>query len=112
MVKLLVRGRFEGIDLTPLRVHARHYMFYGAILACGIHRLENVQDSPAILRVEHVLQFGQLAHTSGERFLGSRLVFGPEVERVFRIDVLETEVASVRYLEGLCKIPSPLDEIV
>ncbi len=59
MVEILGRGRFEGGDLAALRVDAGHDMLDGAILARGVHRLENQEHRPFVLRVELVLQFAE-----------------------------------------------------
>ena len=62
-----------------------------AVLAGRVHRLEDQQHRPAVLRVEHVLQLGERLDALLQRLLGARLVLGAEVERVAGVDVLEAE---------------------
>src|SRR4030095_14513143 len=91
VVELFVRRRFEGIDLAALRGDAGHEVVDPAVLAGGGHPLEDQQNRPAVLRVEHVLKLPEQRDTHGERFLGTRLILRREIERVAGIDVLKTE---------------------
>ena len=59
MVQFLRRRCFEGMNLDALRIDARHDVFDDAVLAGRIHRLDDHQHRPAILRVEHLLPLGQ-----------------------------------------------------
>jgi len=54
-VELLARRGLEGEDLASLRVDARHDVLDRAVLAGGIHRLEDEEHGPAVLGVELVL---------------------------------------------------------
>ena len=60
VVEFLGRRRFEGEHLAALRIHAGHDVLDGAVLAGGIHGLEDQQQRPAVLGIEFVLQLGQL----------------------------------------------------
>jgi hypothetical protein len=55
MIELLVGRLLEGVHLAALGVHAGHHVLDRAVLARGIHGLEDEEHGPAILRVEHVL---------------------------------------------------------
>ena len=73
VVELLGRGLLEAEDLAALRVDARHHVLDRAVLAGGVHRLEDQQDRPGIRGVEPVLGLGQLGDVLGERLLGDPL---------------------------------------
>ena len=49
-------------------------MLDDAVLAGGIHRLENREHRPAVLRVKHVLQVGELLDAVLQHLLGLALV--------------------------------------
>ena len=55
VVEILGGGRLEGDDLAALRVDAGHDVLDGAVLAGGVHGLEDEQHRPLVLRVELVL---------------------------------------------------------
>ena len=59
VVEILAGRRLEGVDLAALRVDAGHDVLDRAVLAGRVHRLEDQQHRPAVLRVEHVLQLGE-----------------------------------------------------
>ena len=46
VVELLGGGMLEAIDLAALGVHARHDVLDRAVLAGGVHGLEDQQDRP------------------------------------------------------------------
>src|SRR5215475_814000 len=64
VVQVFAGGGLEGIDLAALRIDARHDMLDHTVLSGRVHRLKNKQHSPAILCVEHVLQFGKQLDTA------------------------------------------------
>ena len=70
----------------PVRVHARHHVLDRAVLARGVHRLEDQQQRPAILRVEHLLQLAQALDVLRERRPGLLLF---ESEGVLRVDAAQ-----------------------
>src|SRR4030095_3466998 len=74
MVEIFTGGPLKGKDLASLRVDPGHDMLDGAILAGSVHRLEDEQYCPLVLRVEHVLQIGQRLDAGSQRLLGARLV--------------------------------------
>jgi hypothetical protein len=84
-------------------------MLDGAVLAGGIHRLEDQQHRPAVLGVQALLQLREHLHAEREQLLGPRLGLGREVARVIRIDVLEAELLAVGQAIGRGKHPRPLD---
>ena len=49
VVELFVGRRLEGEDLAALRVDAGHDVLDGAVLAGGVHGLEDQQHGPAIV---------------------------------------------------------------
>ena len=55
VVEVLRRGLLEREHLAALRIHARHHVLDRAVLAGGVHRLEDEQQRPAVLGVEHLL---------------------------------------------------------
>ena len=55
VVQLLRRGRLEREYLAALRVDPGHDVLDGAVLARSVHRLEDEQQSPLVLRIEFVL---------------------------------------------------------
>ena len=87
-------------------------MLDGAVLACRIHGLEDEQHRPAVLRIEHVLQYGERFDAGAERFLGGWLVFLLEPAGVAGIKVLEPESIAVLDAIGLGELPRRLDDFV
>ena len=111
VVEVLAARRLEREDLAALRVHARHHVLDRAVLAGRVHRLEDQQHRPAVLRVELVLEFREHIDAQRERFLRLRLRFVAETERVARIDLLEPEFAAVGDSEGLCEGSRAFDQL-
>ena len=81
--------RLERVDLAALRVDPRHDVLDRAVLAGGVHRLEDQQQRPAILGVELVLQLGQQLDAGLQELLGVILL--GHLVGVTGIDVLERE---------------------
>ena len=71
--------RLEAGHLHALRVHARHHVLDGAVLAGGVHRLEHAQHRPFVLRVEPLLQCGEPMHVAGDD--QARLRLGQQMAR-------------------------------
>ena len=67
-------GALNGMDLAALRIDARHHVLDGAVLAGRVHRLENDQHRPAVLRVEPLLQLGEPLDAVRQHRLGLVLV--------------------------------------
>ena len=60
-------GRFlEAEDLTPLRIHPGHDMLDGAVLAGGVHRLQNDQHRIDIIGVEELLRLREVRNVLGQ----------------------------------------------
>ena len=78
VIKILGRRRLEGVDLTALRIDPRHDVLDGAVFAGRVHSLKDKKNRPFVLRVKHVLQFGEGSNADLESFLGPRLVLGNE----------------------------------
>jgi hypothetical protein len=86
-------------------------MLDGAILAGGIHGLEDEQHGPAVLRVKDVLQFGERLDTVFQSFLGAGLVFRREIARISRIDILETKLFAVSNAIRFGNLPGDFDDL-
>ena len=91
VIKIFQGGLLERVHLAPLRVHPRHDVADGAILAGGVHRLEQQQQGVAVLGVELVLLLGQPLDPLLQQFPGHRLLVGPKASRVARVDVLQAK---------------------
>jgi len=63
MVELFGRGRLERNHVAAGRIDAGEHRANGAVLARGVHGLENQQQRIAIVRIEHLLQLGDLGNT-------------------------------------------------
>jgi hypothetical protein len=46
--------------LTALRIHARHHMLDGAVLAGGVHGLKDRQQAMAVVDVEQTLHLRKI----------------------------------------------------
>jgi hypothetical protein len=110
VIEIFAGGRLERVNLTPLRINARHHMLDRAVFTRRIHRLENEQHRPAVLGIQHVLHLCEDLHSHGERFLGPRLVFGRKFERVAGVDVLQAKPV-IGHAEGLGKLSRLLDQV-
>ena len=104
VVELLRRGRLEGIHLASLRIHAGHDVFDRSVLAGGVHRLKDQQQTPTVLRVQLLLQPGETRDSSLEPALGLAPRF--DRPRVVRVDVFQPECASVPHS---IRLGEPLD---
>ena len=111
VVELLRRGRLERVHLAALRIDAGHHVLDRAVLAGGVHRLEDQQDRPAVLGVQALLQLREHLGPLGERLLGLRLVLGGQLARVVGVDVLQAELLAVGEAIGRGKRPAPLDPL-
>src|ERR1041385_3178572 len=74
VIELFGARRLERIDVAALRIDAGHHMLDGAILAGGIHCLEDDQERPAILRVEPLLQLGEALDVTRKQLARALLV--------------------------------------
>ena len=94
VIELFGRRRLERVDLAALRIDAAHDVLDGAVLAGGVHRLEDQQHRPAVLRVEPLLELGHPLAALLQHLVGDRLE--PLAPRVRRVDVLQAEPRAVR----------------
>jgi len=78
VVELLPGRPLEGPHVDTLRIDSRHDVLDRAVLAGGVHGLEDQQDGPAVLRVETLLQLGQSLDAACEQLGG--LVFELRLE--------------------------------
>ena len=96
MVELLLRGRLERGHVAALRVDTREDVLDRAVLPRRIHRLEDQEQRPPILRVELVLQVRELLDAFLQIVLRAVLVVLREPERVVRVDPREREASAAR----------------
>ena len=108
VVEVLGRWRLERHHLAALRIDAGHHMLDGAILASGVHRLEDEEHGPAVLRVEPVLQLGQGLHTALQALLGTWLVLRLQPCGIIGVDVLETKFVALGDAIGLRELAASL----
>ena len=93
VIQFLHRRSLEGIHLAALRIYPRHHVLDDAIFAGRVHGLKNEQHAPTVLGVELVLQIGHRSDAVGQKLL--RVFLGMYFPSVFRIEILQTELASV-----------------
>ena len=110
MVQIFGRRHLKRKDLAPLRVDPGHDVLDGAVLAGGIHRLEDEQQRPLALGVKLVLKFRQRLDALGQRFFGFgfALVFVPD--RVGGIEILQVKFFAVINPEGFGERPGFFDD--
>jgi hypothetical protein len=85
--KLFARRLLEWEYLAALRIDARHDVLDRAVLAGCVHRLENEQQRPGVLGVEHALLF--------------REPLGPTLEEFGRLALVELQAAGIARVEIL-----------
>ena len=102
MIEFFGRGRFEGKHLAALRVDSRHDVLDHAVFSSSVHGLKDQQERPAILRVQFVLQFGELLDALFQKLVGFFL--GLHAGSVCRIVILEAEMLSVFYTKRLYQL--------
>ena len=67
-----------------------------AVLAGCVDSLEDQEDCPFVLRVQHVLQFSQHAHTSLQSLFCAGMILGLESHGVGGVKVFEPELPAMR----------------
>lgn len=99
----LLGGRdFEGGDRATRRVHAGHDVFDGAILARGIHPLQDDEDRVLLLGIKQIVEFLQVARVF---VLGSeRRFLVIDVSRIVGIAVAQPELLAWAYLKPFTKV--------
>src|SRR5579859_1581068 len=65
---------FEGVHIAALGVDAGHDVFDDAVFASSVHRLQNNQKGPAVLRIEFFLNATEELDAVVEKFCGAFLV--------------------------------------
>ena len=106
MIEFFGRGRFERKHLAALRVDSRHDVLDHAVFSSSVHGLKDQQERPAILRVQFVLQFGELLDALFQKFVSFFL--GLDAGSVRRIVILEAEMLSVFYAKRLYQLAAYL----
>ena len=104
MVELLRRGLLERGHLAPLRIDARHDVLDRAVFAGRVHRLEDQQQGPAVLGVEHVLLFRQPRGAALEELRSLALV-QLQAAGVTRIEVVQPEALAFGNAERVDVLP-------
>src|SRR2546428_9832253 len=74
VLRLLLGRHLERDDLAAARVDAAHDVLHGAVLARGVHALEDDEHRVPALRVEHVLELRQARDVVPEPGAGGGLV--------------------------------------
>src|SRR5438552_9027688 len=69
VLQLLGARVLEAVDLAALRVHAGHHVLDHAVLARGVHGLEDDQQGAAVRGVKHVLQRSEILGVPPEQLL-------------------------------------------
>jgi hypothetical protein len=100
VVEVFPRGLLEREHLASLRIDARHHVLDGAVLAGRIHRLEQKQQGPAVLRVGHVLLFREPLGAASEKF-GRLALAQLQAAGVSRIDAVEAKALALGDAEGI-----------
>ena len=62
VIEFLLRRRLECRNAASLRIDPGHHMLDGAVFSGGVHRLEDQQQRPAVLRVQLFLKMGKKFH--------------------------------------------------
>ncbi len=102
---------FEGSYLDALRVDAAHDVANGAVLAAGVHRLQDDQQGVLVLGVEHFLKLAQARPVALQVFEG--VLFGPVFSRVIGIIIRQADGLARLRVERLslvthrAMLPSP-----
>ncbi len=87
-------------------------MFDGAVLAGGVHRLENQQDAPTVLGVEAFLKFGQQAGAFAQSLHRHRFVIPLQVQGVVGIDAGQAKALAIFHLIGLGEFVALAQQLV
>src|SRR5208283_4286882 len=111
-VEVRRRRTLKRGDLAPLWINSGDDMLDRSVLSCGIHCLKNEKYRPTVLCVEHVLQFGERLNTGLQRFLNARFIFWPQVARIARINILESELLANLDAVRLCQIMRSFDNFI
>src|SRR5579864_371362 len=105
VVQFFRRWSLERIHLYTLRIHARHHVLDGAILAGRVHGLKNEQHSPVILSIELALQLSHGRDACGQKLLS--VLLGVNLPRIPRIEILQPELRAVLDSIGLNQFAGP-----
>src|SRR5688572_19838877 len=97
VIELLLRWRLERGDVATLRVDTGKDVLDRPVLPCRIHRLEDQQHRPPILRVELVLQVREFLDALLEIVLCAILVILGKPQGVRRVDSRERDAAAAGY---------------
>src|SRR5512146_213720 len=92
----------EAEDLAALRVYPGHHMLDRAVLASGVHRLEDEQERPLVLGVKLFLKLLQKRNAVIKKVFS--LAFGAQTLSICGIKVFQTERWTVIYAECFCQL--------
>ena len=94
VVEVFRRGLLERDDLAALRIDARHDVLDRAVLAGRVHGLENEQQRPAILGVEHILLLREPLGSALQE-PGRLALVQLETARVAGVEVLQSKALAL-----------------
>ena len=92
VVELLARRDLEGRHLAALRIDAGHHVLDRSVLPGRVHRLEDEEDRPAVLRVEPVLQLREGPDPVWSASFAWGFASEPRPAGVAGVDVLQPEL--------------------
>src|SRR5262249_38977460 len=99
----------ERGHVNSLWIHARHDVLDRAVLAGGVHRLEDEQQRPAVLRVEHLLLLSEPLGPAPQE-VGRLALLHPQAEGIARVDALQPEALALRYAKRLDEFPDAIED--
>src|ERR1700730_6935175 len=95
VIKLFGAGSFERPYIAALGIHSGHHMTDQPVFPGRVHALNDYQQSPAVLRVEFLLQMSQYLDAMLQQAMSFVLVLQPP--GVSRIVVFQTKLVALRY---------------
>src|ERR1700719_15827 len=93
VIELFVAGLFERPHIAALRIHSGHHMADQPVFPRRVHSLNDHQQSPAVLRVEFLLQMPQ--HLDAVLQQAMSFVFVLQAPGGFRIMVFQTKLLTL-----------------
>src|SRR5262249_16682119 len=103
-------GLLEGGNLTSLRIPARHDVLDRAVLAGGVHRLEDEQQRPAVLRIEHLLLLGEPLGSASQE-VGRLALLQLQAKGIAGVDAPQLEALALRYAKRLDEFPDAIEDL-
>src|SRR5262249_4054680 len=104
------RRLLEGGHLTALRIHARHDVLDRAVLTGGVHRLEDEQQRPAVLRVEHLLLLCEPLGPA-PRKVGRLALLHLQAKGIARVDVPQPDALALGDAKRLHEFSDAIEDL-